>query len=130
MLQPGLSCGRCDACLSGATTSARATRCSATAIIDGGYAELVKVPVQNLIPIPDDDRLRRRRGVSADVPDRVAHADDARPAAARRDVLVLAAGSGVGQAAIQIAVLHGARVFATAGSDEKLERARALGATT
>ena len=44
------------------------------------------------------------------------------------DVLVLAAGSGVGQAAIQIALLHGARVFATAGSDEKLERARALGA--
>ena len=44
------------------------------------------------------------------------------------DVLVLAAGSGVGQAAIQIALLHGARVFATAGSDDKLERARALGA--
>jgi NADPH:quinone reductase-like Zn-dependent oxidoreductase len=44
------------------------------------------------------------------------------------DVLVLAAGSGVGQAAIQIAVLHGARVFATAGSAEKLERARSLGA--
>src|SRR6185503_19638768 len=45
------------------------------------------------------------------------------------DVLVVAAGSGVGQAAIQIACLHGARVFATAGSDEKLERARALGAS-
>ena len=44
------------------------------------------------------------------------------------DVLVLAAGSGVGQAAIQIARLHGARVFATAGIDEKLERARELGA--
>ena len=44
------------------------------------------------------------------------------------DVLVLAAGSGVGQAAIQIAFLHGARVFATAGSEEKLERAQALGA--
>jgi len=44
------------------------------------------------------------------------------------DVLILAAGSGVGQAAIQIARLHGARVFATAGSHEKLERARALGA--
>ncbi len=41
-------------------------------------------------------------------------------------MLVLAAGSGVGQAAIQIARLHGARVFATAGSDDKLEtRARA-----
>jgi NADPH:quinone reductase-like Zn-dependent oxidoreductase len=45
------------------------------------------------------------------------------------DVLVLAAGSGVGQAAIQIAHLHGARVIATAGSDDKLERARALGAS-
>jgi NADPH:quinone reductase-like Zn-dependent oxidoreductase len=44
------------------------------------------------------------------------------------DVLVLAAGSGVGQAAIQIACLHGARVFATAGSADKLARARALGA--
>ena len=43
------------------------------------------------------------------------------------DVLVLAAGSGVGQAAIQIASLYGARVFATAGSAGKLERARALG---
>jgi NADPH:quinone reductase-like Zn-dependent oxidoreductase len=44
------------------------------------------------------------------------------------DVLVLAAGSGVGHAAIQIAFLHGARVFATAGSAEAMERARALGA--
>jgi NADPH:quinone reductase-like Zn-dependent oxidoreductase len=43
-------------------------------------------------------------------------------------VLVLAAGSGVGQAAVQIARLHGAQVFATAGSDEKLARARTLGA--
>jgi NADPH:quinone reductase-like Zn-dependent oxidoreductase len=41
---------------------------------------------------------------------------------------VLGAGSGVGQAAIQIAWLHGARVFATAGTDEKLGRARDLGA--
>ncbi len=44
------------------------------------------------------------------------------------DVLVLAAGSGVGQAAVQIAFLHGARVFATAGSASDLDRTRALGA--
>jgi NADPH:quinone reductase-like Zn-dependent oxidoreductase len=44
------------------------------------------------------------------------------------DVLVMAAGSGVGVAAIQIAKLHGARVIATASTDDKLERARALGA--
>jgi NADPH:quinone reductase-like Zn-dependent oxidoreductase len=47
---------------------------------------------------------------------------------AGEDVLVLGAGSGVGQAAIQIAWRHGARVFATAGTDQKLARARQLGA--
>ena len=44
------------------------------------------------------------------------------------DVLVHAAGSGVGSAAVQIARLFRARVIATAGSDRKLEQARALGA--
>ena len=87
------------------------------------------MPAQNLIPLPDAIGFVAGGGVSAHVRDRVAHAGDARAAAsAGEDVLVLAAGSGVGQAAIQIAFMHGARVFATAGSDEKLERARALGA--
>ncbi|MER3603555.1 MAG: alcohol dehydrogenase, partial [Thermus sp.] len=44
------------------------------------------------------------------------------------DVLVMAAGSGVSVAAIQIAKLHGARVIATAGSEEKLRKAKDLGA--
>jgi NADPH:quinone reductase-like Zn-dependent oxidoreductase len=43
-------------------------------------------------------------------------------------VLVLGAGSGVGSAAIQIAKLWGARVIATAGTDEKLRLAKELGA--
>ena len=47
---------------------------------------------------------------------------------AGEDVLVIGAGSGVGQAAIQIARYHGARVFATAGTDEKTAKARQLGA--
>ncbi len=44
------------------------------------------------------------------------------------DVLVNAAGSGVGSSAIQVAKLHGARVIASAGSDAKLAQARDLGA--
>src|SRR3712207_4388420 len=44
------------------------------------------------------------------------------------DVLIHAAGSGVGSIGIQVAKLRGARVIATAGSDAKLERARELGA--
>ena len=47
---------------------------------------------------------------------------------ADKTVLVNAAGSVVGSAAIQVAKLHGARVIATAGSDAKLEKARELGA--
>jgi NADPH:quinone reductase-like Zn-dependent oxidoreductase len=44
------------------------------------------------------------------------------------DVLVMAAGSGVSSYAIQIAHAVGARVIATAGSEEKLAKARAIGA--
>jgi NADPH:quinone reductase-like Zn-dependent oxidoreductase len=43
-------------------------------------------------------------------------------------VLVLAANSGVGSAAIQLAKLLGAEVIATAGDTEKIERAKDLGA--
>ena len=128
MLQPGISCGRCTACLSGVDNECAKYEVLGYQNHPGGYAEYVKVPVQNLISIPDEidfvqaaafpltfltawhmlmTRARLKRG---------------------EDVLVLAAGSGVGQAAIQIAFLHGARVFATAGSDDKLERARSLGA--
>jgi NADPH:quinone reductase-like Zn-dependent oxidoreductase len=127
MLQPGISCGRCRACLAG-----HDNECPSYGALgyfnDGGYAELVKVPPTNIIPIPD-------------------HVDFIQAAAfpltfltawhmlltrarlkAGDDVLVLAGGSGVGQAAIQIAKLHGARVLATGGTEEKLDRARRLGA--
>jgi NADPH:quinone reductase-like Zn-dependent oxidoreductase len=128
MLQPGISCGRCAACLSGSDHECPQYEVLGYRNHQGGYAELVKVPVQNLISIPDAidyvqaaafpltfltawHMLVTRAGLKRD-----------------DDVLVLAAGSGVGQAAVQIAFLHGARVFATAGCDHKLERARALGA--
>jgi len=128
MLQPGVSCGRCAECLSG-----RDNECAQYEVLGyrnhaGGYAEFVRVPAANLIPIPDEIEF----GHAAAFPLTFLtawHMLIARAGLQRGDdVLVLAAGSGVGQAAVQIASLHGARVFATAGSDDKLERARALGA--
>jgi NADPH:quinone reductase-like Zn-dependent oxidoreductase len=128
MLQPGMSCGRCAACLSG-----RDNECPAYQVLgymnhSGGYAELVKVPVQNVIPIPDSIGFVQ----AAAFPLTFVTAWHMLMTRARLqrgdDVLILAAGSGVGQAAIQLAVFHGARVFATAGSDDKLEKARSLGA--
>jgi NADPH:quinone reductase-like Zn-dependent oxidoreductase len=128
MLQPGVSCGRCEACLSG-----RDNECPCYEVLGyrnhpGGYAEYVKVPAQNLVPIPD--AIDFVHAAAFPLTFLTAwHMLITRAHVQRgEDVLVLAAGSGVGQAAIQIAVLHGARVFATAGSDEKLERARSLGA--
>lgn len=128
MLQPGVSCGHCAACLSG-----RDYECACYEVLGyrnhpGGYAELVKVPVQNLVPIPDEIDFVHAAAFPLTFLTGW-HMLMTRAKLARgEDVLVLAAGSGVGQAAIQIAFMHGARVFATAGSDAKLERARALGA--
>jgi NADPH:quinone reductase-like Zn-dependent oxidoreductase len=128
LLQPGISCGRCAACVSG-----RDNECAQYEVLGyrnhaGGYAELVKVPVQNLVSIPDTIDFVHAAAFPLTFLT-AWHMLIARAGLKRGDdVLVLAAGSGVGQAAVQIAFLHGARVFATAGSDEKLERARALGA--
>ena len=128
MLQPGVSCGRCAACLSG-----KDNECARYEVLGylnhaGGYAELVKVPVQNLIPIPDGIDFVHAAAFPLTFLT-AWHMLMTRAQVKRgEDVLILAAGSGVGQAAIQIAFLQGARVFATAGTDDKLERARALGA--
>jgi NADPH:quinone reductase-like Zn-dependent oxidoreductase len=129
MLQPGVSCGRCSACLSG-----RDSECARYEVLGyvnhpGGYAEYVKVPVQNLIAIPDGIDFVHAAAFPLTFLT-AWHMLMTRAKITRgEDVLILAAGSGVGQAAIQIASLHGARVFATAGTEDKLERARALGAS-
>jgi NADPH:quinone reductase-like Zn-dependent oxidoreductase len=128
MLQPGISCGRCDACVSGRDNECRSYEVLGYRNHPGGYAEFVKVPVQNLISIPDDIDFVHAAAFPLTFVT-AWHMLVTRAQVKRgEDVLVLAAGSGVGQAAIQIAFLHGARVFATAGSEDKLERARQLGA--
>jgi NADPH:quinone reductase-like Zn-dependent oxidoreductase len=94
----------------------------------GAYAEYVKVAQHNLIRLPDG--LSYDDAAAAQVTMGTAHqmvVSQARIGPGE-DVLVNAAGSGIGTAAIQIAKLAGARVIASAGSDEKLERARDLGA--
>jgi NADPH:quinone reductase-like Zn-dependent oxidoreductase len=127
MLQPGLSCGRCEACLDG-----RDNECLQYDVLgshsDGGYAEFVRIPSQNVVALPDAIGFIE----AAAFPLTFVTAWHMLVTRARirpgEDVLVLGGGSGVGQAAIQIAWLHGARVFATAGTVDKLGRARELGA--
>lgn len=127
MLQPGVSCGRCRECLSG-----RDNECASYSVLgymtDGGYAELVKVPATNLVPLADGIDFVHAAAFPLTFLTAWHMLVTRAALRAGEHVLVLAAGSGVGQAAIQIATLHGARVIATAGTDEKASRARELGA--
>jgi NADPH:quinone reductase-like Zn-dependent oxidoreductase len=127
MLAPGLSCGHCPACAAGADN-----RCRKYTLFgyqsDGGCAEYVKSPVANVIPIPDQTKFEDAAAIPV-VFITAWHMLITRAAVQPgEDVLVLAAGSGVGSTAIQIARLAGARVIATAGSGAKLAKARELGA--
>ncbi len=124
---PGFSCGTCEYCMQGAhTVCVRYGYLGAHR--DGGYAELVKVPAANVLPLPDavsfEDGAALPLAMLTSWHALVAQAQ-LRPG---QTVLVQAAGSGVGSAAIQIARLIGARVMTTVGSDDKVEFARALGA--
>ncbi len=94
----------------------------------GTYAEYVKVTQYNVIRMPDD--LTFMDAAATQVAYATAWEMVIKKAKVRQgeDVLINAAGSGVGSAAVQVAKLAGARIIATAGSDEKLERARQLGA--
>jgi NADPH:quinone reductase-like Zn-dependent oxidoreductase len=127
VVNPGLSCGRCRECLSG-----RDNLCRDYGLIgehfSGGYCEYLVVPATNVAPKPKSISFAE----AAAIPTTFLTAWQMLTRKARvelgDDVLVMAAGSGVGVAAIQIAKLHGARVIATASTDEKLARAKALGA--
>src|SRR5438477_1720096 len=127
LLQPGVSCGHCRECLRGADNL-----CPRYDILgyrrDGGYAELVAAPGVNVVPKPKGLAWAE----AAALPLALLTAWHMLVTRARvepgEDVLVHAAGSGVGSIGIQIARLRGARVIATAGSEEKLGKARALGA--
>jgi NADPH:quinone reductase-like Zn-dependent oxidoreductase len=127
VLAPGVSCGRCVACLSGRDNLCREFT-NLGYMIDGGCAEYVRCPEVNCMPYPQNLSFEH----AAAVPLVFQTAWHMLVGRARlqpgEDVLVLGAGSGVGSAAIQIAKFLGARVIATAGSDEKLAKARELGA--
>src|SRR5262245_7326067 len=127
MIQPGVSCGHCEECLAG-----RDNMCDEYDMIgyrrDGGYAELVAVPGVNLIPKPKSLTWPEAAAlplVTLTAWHMLVTRADVQPG---ETVLVHAAGSGVGSIGIQIAKLRAAQVIATASSDEKLAKARELGA--
>lgn len=94
----------------------------------GGYAEKVAVPAGQLLPLPEGVDAVTAAGlpeVACTVWSNVFMIAHLRPG----DTLLVHGGaSGIGTMAIQLAKAAGARVAVTAGSAEKLERCRELGA--
>jgi len=94
----------------------------------GGFADYVKVPASNAVPIPDD--LSYDDASTLPICYVTAWYGLFERAGLKRGetVLVHASGSGTGSAAVQVAKISGSMVIATAGTDEKLAKTKELGA--
>jgi NADPH:quinone reductase-like Zn-dependent oxidoreductase len=127
MVNPGLSCGSCQACMEG-----EESLCRSFAIlgehVPGTTAEFIVVPEENVAKVPDHmpwDRAAAFSLATLTAWRMLTTRATLRPA---ESVLIWGIGGGVAQAALQIAKLLGAFAVVTSGSDAKLESARALGA--
>jgi len=127
LIAPGISDGTCEYCATGWDSL-----CESYKIIgyetQGGYAEYVAVPSENVLPIPGHLNFDEAAAVPLVFLTAWHMLVTRARLTAGETVLVWAAGSGVGSAAIQVAKVLGAKVIATAGNDEKLEKAKKIGA--
>jgi NADPH:quinone reductase-like Zn-dependent oxidoreductase len=127
IVAPGFSCGLCMQCLSGHDELCQKFGLFGETV-SGGSAERIAVPVRNLLPKPARLSFEEAAAIPLDMLTSW-HMLIARAQLRQGEtVLVHAGGSGVGSAAIQIAKLWGATVYATAGDARKLARAKELGA--
>lgn len=122
-----IKCDRCDYCAVGRDELCRA-RLDMGVQVWGGYAQYLKAPARNVHPIPDVMSYQE----AAAIPLAFHTAWHCLVTRGRlrqgETVLINAAGSGVGSAAIQVARVMNARVLVTAGSDTKLSSSREWGA--
>jgi NADPH:quinone reductase len=92
------------------------------------YAELVRVPAGHAVPVPPG--VDAETAAAAALQGLTAHflTHDTFPLRPGHRCLIHAAAGGVGRLAVQLAKRRGAEVFATMGSPEKADLARAAGA--
>ena len=126
-VSPGLSCWKCEQCLAGRDNFCRSYSLLG-AMAHGGYAEYVRVPFRNVLPIPENLSFEQAAAFPL-VSVTASHMLFARAGLQHGEtVLIMGAGSGVGTMAVQMAKFAGARVITTVGSDDKIPKAVILGA--
>ncbi len=127
VINPSLWCGRCRECGRGEHSMCERFRILGEHT-DGGFAEFVLVDADHVYRIPDEMPFEE----AAAIP--ISYMTAWRALVSRaalrpgEDVLVIGASGGTALAAVQIARLMGARVFAVTHGAEKVQRLRELGA--
>lgn len=122
-----IACGQCEPCLRGQPNTCL-TYGYLGAKYKGGYADYVVVPEGNLIAIPRDFDLIKAAAFPLGYTTAWHQLITRGELQAGEWVLIMGAGSGIGTAALQMSKITGAHIIATAGSDEKCESLRAMGA--
>ena len=127
LVAPGVRCRKCVYCITN-----NDSMCSSFKLmgfqVQGGYAEFAKAHVDNIIPISNKYSFEEWAAIPLvflTAWHMLITRGQLKPG---ENVLIHAAGSGIGSAAIQIAHLAGARVITTARGNEKLKKAKQLGA--
>jgi putative PIG3 family NAD(P)H quinone oxidoreductase len=125
---PGLECsGTVEALGEGVNTWSVGDEVCAL-LAGGGYAERVAVPSGQVLPLPEGIDLVSAAALPEVVCTVWSNLFRGAGLAPGETVLLHGGSSGIGTMAIQLAARHGARVIVTAGTAEKLERCRELGA--
>ncbi|MFQ6047021.1 MAG: zinc-binding dehydrogenase [Gemmatimonadales bacterium] len=133
MLNPGVSCHRCEYCLAGEHSLCEAYRLLGEHL-NGTLAEFVVVPWQNVLPIPTppapNPGITWAEAAAYSLVTLTAWRMLVKKARVKagETVLVWGVGGGVSVTALRIAKLAGAFTIVTSSSDDKLARARELGA--
>ena len=127
VVNPTLSCGRCTACREGRDNVCRSGRVFGVQTT-GAYADYVVAPADQVMALPEEVSFETAASIAVTGSTAWHMLITRGQLGVGEDVLVVAAGSGIGVLGVQIAKLAGARVIATAGSAEKRERAKQLGA--
>ena len=126
-LYPATGCGRCEFCLTGRDFMCIQLRVLGERL-EGTYAEYVKLPAENCLPIPSGLSFEEAAAfplVLITLWRMLITNAQLKPG---ESLLIIGIGGGVASAALQVAKKIGAHVIVTSGSDEKLERAKILGA--
>ncbi|MDA2932433.1 zinc-binding dehydrogenase [Nitrospinae bacterium AH-259-F20] len=126
-IQPFYFCGTCRWCQWGEESLCEAADITGM-MNQGGYAERMVAPASSAVAIPAEVSFEAAAAVTLSTLTAWHMLVNRAKLKHGETLLVVAAASGVGSAAVQVGRLAGARVLAAASTDEKLARAKALGA--